>query len=408
MRTLLRKLGQIGWSFPIILALSTLCIASIFVIISATYGNEGLKDAPIKQVGYILAGFAVYFALALVPYHWLVRISPILFIAAVLMLIGVFIPGLRHKVFGAYSWLAIGPIRFEPAEFAKIAFILAMVWFLRVRENQMHRLSTVLIALAFTLIPFILIKKQPALGSAGVFIPVFFAMVFVAGARLRHLFLIVALGVLGLGLYFWVSTKIAKSNEVAGVHSFQVDRIKSWVDPTLDKQGAAWQINQSLITIGSGGMTGKVPLDWDTLKSIPGALAGKSDDVKSWMADTQTALGYLPKNTSYNDLIFSVVGELFGFRGGAALIICEGTVLLWCIWVAAHARDKTGALLAVGVMTMLFAHIFVNIGMTIQVVPITGIPLPFVSYGGTFLIACLAAMGLVQSVWVHRKNFERI
>jgi len=119
-------------------------------------------------------------------------------------------------------------------------------------------------------------------------------------------------------------------------------------------------------------------------------------------------LGYLPRNTSYNDLIFSVVGEEEGFRGGAALIICEGTVLLWCLWVAARARDKVGAMVAVGVMAMLFTHIFVNIGMTIQLVPITGIPLPFVSYGGTFLIACLAAMGLVQSVWVHRKNFERI
>jgi rod shape determining protein RodA len=404
---LFRKLGQIGWSFPIILALSALCIASIFVIISATYGNEALKDAPMKQVWYILAGFSVYFALALVPYHWLVRISPILFGVSVLMLIGVFIPGLRHKVFGAYSWLSLGPIRFEPAEFAKIAFILAMVWFLRVRENQMDKLLTVVLALGFTLIPFILIKKQPALGSAGVFIPVFFAMTFVAGARLRHLLLLVVTGALLLGAYYWVSSKFAQSSEVAGVHSFQVDRIKSWVDPSLDKQGAAWQINQSLITIGSGGMTGKVPLDTDTFKSMIGALSGKGD-VKSWMEDTQTALGYLPKNTSYNDLIFSVVGELFGFRGGAALIICEGTVLLWCIWVAAHARDKTGALLAVGVMTMLFAHIFVNIGMTIQVVPITGIPLPFVSYGGTFLIACLAAMGLVQSVWVHRKNFERI
>ena len=113
MRTLFRKLGQIGWSFPIILALSTLCIASIFVIISATYGNEGLKDAPMKQVWYVLAGFfCVYFTLALVPYHWLVRISPILFGASVLMLIGVFIPGMRHKVFGAYSWLELGPDSF--------------------------------------------------------------------------------------------------------------------------------------------------------------------------------------------------------------------------------------------------------------------------------------------------------
>jgi len=119
-------------------------------------------------------------------------------------------------------------------------------------------------------------------------------------------------------------------------------------------------------------------------------------------------LGYLPKNTSYNDLIFPVVGEISGFRGASTLIIFEGTVLLWCLFVAARARDKIGALVAVGVMMMLFTHVFVNIGMTIQLVPITGIPLPFVSYGGTFLVACLAAMGLVQSVWVHRKNFERI
>ena len=409
MRTLFRKFGQIGWSFPIILALSALCFASIFVILSATYGNEGLRDAPLKQLYYIFAGFAVYFTIALIPYQWLVRISPILYGVAVLMLIGVFIPGLRHKVYGAYSWLDLHVVRFEPAEFAKIAFVLAMVWFLRVRENQMHSIWTVLIALGFTLVPFALIKEQPALGSAGVFIPVFFIMVFIAGARLRHLLLIIFMGAVAGGLYLWVSTHLIKKPDVAGgVKNFQMNRIKSWMDPSLDKQGAAWQINQSLITIGSGGMYGKVPVEADTFKSLLGALAGKTDDVKSWMVDTQTGMGYLPKNTSYNDLIFSVVGELFGFRGGAALIICEGTVLLWCIWVAAHARDKTGALLAVGVMTMLFAHIFVNIGMTIQVVPITGIPLPFVSYGGTFLIACLAAMGLVQSVWVHRKNFERI
>jgi rod shape determining protein RodA len=167
--------------------------------------------------------------------------------------------------------------------------------------------------------------------------------------------------------------------------SFQVDRIKSFFDPSLDPKNKSWQVDQSMIAIGSGGMHGK-----------------------GWRGGTETMLGYLPKNTSYNDLIFPVVGEAFGFLGAAALIIGEGTVLLWCLWVAARARDKIGALVAVGVMTMLFTHIFVNIGMTIQLVPITGIPLPFVSYGGTFLVACLAAMGLVQSVWVHRKNFERI
>ena len=120
---------------------------------------------------------------------------------------------------------------------------------------------------------------------------------------------------------------------------------------------------------------------------------------KGWMQGTETVLGYLPKNTSYNDLIFPVAAEAFGFRGAGSLIICEGLVLLWCLWVAARARDKVGAMLAVGVMAMLFTHVFVNIGMTIHLVPITGIPLPFISYGGTFVVACLAAMGLVQSVW---------
>jgi rod shape determining protein RodA len=293
---------------------------------------------------------------------------------------------LRHKVFGAYSWLQLGKISFEPAEFAKLAYILGMAWFLNLREREILRASTVAYAYLLTAVPFALIKMQPALGSALVFFPVCFAMLFVAGARLRYIVLpILLISLVCFLAYYWVSVKNWPLPKIPFTKSFQADRIKTFFDPTLDKQGAAWQINQSMIAIGSGGMNGK-----------------------GWMQGTQNVLGYLPKNTSYNDLIFSVVGEEEGFRGGAALIICEGTVLLWCLWVAAYARDKIGAMVAVGVMAMLFTHIFVNIGMTIQVVPITGIPLPFISYGGTFLLACLAAMGLVQSVWVHRKNFERL
>ena len=166
---------------------------------------------------------------------------------------------------------------------------------------------------------------------------------------------------------------------------YQLLRVKQFFDPSLDPKGSGWQVDQAGIAIGSGGMNGK------------GIDEG-----------SETALGYLPKNTSYNDLIFAVLAEVSGFRGAAALIICEGTVLLWCLWVASRAREKTGALVAVGIMAMLFTHIFVNIGMTIRLAPITGIPLPFISYGGTFVIACLAAMGMVQSVWVHRKTIDRI
>lgn len=382
MRTLFRKLGQIGWSFPVILALVALCIAGIFVIMSATSTNDALKDSPSSQLKYVIAGFVLYLALALTPYQILVRVSPILYLVGVCLLIGVYIPHLGRIGHGAYSWLKIGPIGFEPAEFAKLTYILAMAWFLRIRENQIEHLSTVLWSWLITAIPFLLVLKQPALGTASVFFPVCFAMLFAAGTRWYYVVVPLAVVTCLVAVtYYWVHVW---DKPVPFIKPFQLNRLKIFFDPSLDPKGSGWQIDQSLIAIGSGGMDGK-----------------------GWMQGTETVLGYLPKSTSYNDSIFSVVGEDFGFRGGAALIICEGTVLLWCLWVAARARDKIGALLAVGVMTMLFTHIFVNIGMTIHLVPITGIPLPFISYGGTFLIACLAAMGLVQSVWVHRKNFER-
>jgi len=383
MRTLFRKLGQIGWSFPIILALVALCIASLFAITSATYGNDALKDAPASQSKYIIAGFVVYLAVALTPYRTLVRISPYLYAIGVCLLVACFIPHVGKKTFGAYSWIKIGPLGFEPAEFAKLTYILGLAWFLRVRENQIQKVSTVLMAWAIAAVPFVLVLKQPALGTASVFFPVCFAMLFAAGARPHHLIIpLVLVGSIVALSYYWIHVW---DKPVPFLKPFQVARIKVFFDPSLDPRDTGWQSDQSMIAIGSGGWSGK-----------------------GWRQGVETELGFLPKKTSYNDLIFPVVGEDFGFLGASALIIGEGTVLLWCLWVAARARDKIGALLAVGVMTMLFTHIFVNIGMTIQLVPITGIPLPFVSYGGTFVLVCLAAMGLVQSVWVHRKNFERI
>jgi rod shape determining protein RodA len=383
MRTLFRKLGQIGWSFPVIATLLALCIASIFAITSATYGNDALKNAPASQFWYIVVGFAVYLVIGLVPYQQLVRISPYLYAVGICLLVACYIPHVGRKTFGAYSWIRVGPIGFEPAEFAKLTFILGMAWLLRVRESSIQRFSTVLIAWAFTAIPFVLVLKQPALGTASVFFPVCFAMLWAAGARAHHLIIPLALVASVVVLsYYWIHVW---QKPVPLLKPFQAERIRNFFDPSRDVKGTGWQVDQSMIALGSGGIDGK-----------------------GWRQGTETELGYLPKNTSYNDLIFPVVGEDFGFRGASVLIICEGTVLLWCLWVSARARDKVGALVAVGVMMMLFTHVFVNVGMTLQLVPITGIPLPFVSYGGTFLLACLAAMGMVQSVWVHRRNFERI
>jgi rod shape determining protein RodA len=382
MRVFLRKLGGLALSFPLLLVVLALCVASYFAISSATYLNEKLQDAPVSQVKYDIAGLIVFLVLALTPYQLFLRAGPYLYAVGVVLLVAVFIPHIGRKVYNAYSWIRIGPVGFEPTEFAKIAYILFLAWFLHVRERKIENFSTVVMAWAFTAVPFLLILKQPALGSASVFFPVCFCMLFAAGARLRYIVLpLLAVAGLVTLTFYWVHVW---SKPVPFLKPFQAARVQNFFDPAHDRRGSGYQADQSIIAIGSGGMHGK-----------------------GWRQGTQTVLGFLPKTTSYNDLIFSVLGEEFGFLGGAAIITGEGLVLLWCVWVAARARDKVGSLLAVGVMTMLFTHVFVNIGMTIQVVPITGIPLPFISYGGTFVIACLAAVGLVQSVWVHRKNLER-
>ena len=382
MRVFLRKLGGLALSFPLVLVLLALCVASYFAISSATYLNEKLADAPNSQIKYDIAGLIIFLVMALTPYQLFVRGAPYLYAMGIVLLIAVFVPGLRHKVYNAYSWIRVGPVQFEPTEFAKIAYILFLAWFLHIRERKIENFSTVVMAWAFTTVPFLLILKQPALGSASVFFPVCFCMLFAAGARLRYIVLpLLAVAGLITLTFYWVHVW---NKPIPGLKEFQEKRVQIFFDPKLDPKGAGWQSDQSTIAIGSGGWQGK-----------------------GFKQGTETDLGYLPRTTSYNDLIFSVVGEIFGFRGAAALILCEGAILLWCIWVASRAREKVGALLAVGVMTMLFTHVFVNVGMTIQVVPITGIPLPFISYGGTFVITCLAAVGLVQSVWVHRKNLER-
>src|SRR5277367_3288638 len=205
MRTLFRKLGQIGWSFPIILTLLALCIASIFAITSATSGNELLQSSPIAQRYYILAGFVTYLAIALTPYQILTRISPILYAIGIVLHIACYIPHLGREGHGAKSWIKIGRIGFEPAEFAKLAFILGLAWLLRVRENQIQRFTTVLMAWTMTAIPFLLVLKQPALGTASVFFPVCFAMLWAAGARPHHL--LIPIGVVAAVIvmgYYWV------------------------------------------------------------------------------------------------------------------------------------------------------------------------------------------------------------
>jgi len=226
---------------------------------------------------------------------------------------------------------------------------------------------------AIVAVPWCLILIQPDLGSCIVWVPLLLAMMFIGGIPKRWLIsmIIIGLAVIPLVVNF-------------GLQPYQYARITTFINPDLDPKGAGWNINQSLIAIGSGGFYGK------------GFKA----------PNTQNELGFLPSTIVHNDFIFSVMGEQHGFFGGVILLAVFALLFVLMLYVALEARDNLGRLLAVGIVMLLFTHTFMNIGMTISVTPITGLPLPFVSYGGSFLMITLFSMGLLQSVWIHRKTLR--
>jgi rod shape determining protein RodA len=215
-----------------------------------------------------------------------------------------------------------------------------------------------------------LILAQPDFGSAMVLAPICFALLFVAGARLKHLALVIALGLV-LAPAAWSQLK-----------PYQKDRLTVFLHPSRDPLGAGWNLNQSLIAVGSGGWSGK------------GFLQG-----------TQNQLGYMPRTVTPNDFLFSVIAEEKGFVGSLIVVGCYAVVLFSGLRVAANARDRLGTMLATGVVAMLFFHVFINVGMTVGLMPITGLPLPLLSYGGSFVLATMGALGLLQNIWIHRRVY---
>jgi rod shape determining protein RodA len=273
------------------------------------------------------------------------------------------------KVYGARSWLQLGPFNFQPAQLAVIAGIMVLALFL----TQFRQISPMLRlagAAAICGAPCLLILMQPDLGETIIWGPVLLAMLFVAGIPFRYLLaiILVVVALLPLAFYF-------------GLKPYQQDRITAFLNPAIDPKGAAWAINQSLIAIGSGGWAGK------------GFLA----------PNTQIELGFLPATAVHNDYIFSAIAEQWGFVGGAFLIGAFGLLLLSCLFIAFTARDQFGMLLVVGIAALIFTHIFQNVGMTIALLPITGVPLPLISYSGSFILVIMFGLGVANSVWVHRK-----
>jgi rod shape determining protein RodA len=298
--------------------------------------------------------------LALVDYRRIADWWQAIYAASVVLLLGVLTP-LGSVVNGTRGWYQFGPMSLQPAEFAKLATILAVAAYLgSVDRVDLRRLG---VALGLLGVPMGITLLQPDLGSALVFIGIALGMLVVAGVQMRHLSVLVLLGLVAVFAILNSGT----------LDDYQRERLTSFVSP----DGLSYNVDQAQKAIGSGGLTGY------------GLTNGP-----------QTRGGYVPEQET--DFIFTVAGEELGFVGAGGLILLFG-IIVWRMWrIAQLAADPLGTLICVGVMSMFLFHIFENVGMTLGIMPVTGIPLPLVSYGGSSMITSFAAIGLVQSVHMHR------
>lgn len=360
--TVVRKIAGLQW--PLLLLVILLGAFGIFAIYSATWMRE--QDFWHRQLVFLIVGLVLCVGVAMTDYHWARAGAVPLYIAGLLGLVAVHFFG--ATVFGAKSWLDFGFINFQPSQLAIIAAIMLMALFLAEYETIPAPLR-IAICGVIAAVPFLLILIQPDLGSAIVWLPVILAMLYAARIPARYLIsmILLALAIIPLMVNF-------------GLRPYQRQRIITFLDPELDPRGAGWTINQSLTAIGSGGWEGK------------GFKA----------PNTLNELGFLPSTIVHNDFIFAVIGEQHGFIGGALLLLAFLALIGLALYISLRAEDDFGRFLGVGLSTLLFTHTFMNIGMTIGVTPITGLPLPLVSYGGSFLLTVLFSIGILQSIWIHR------
>jgi rod shape determining protein RodA len=311
-------------------------------------------------------------------YSHLRRYGIILYGLSVFLLIAVLVVG--EEVRGTTGWISLGPLpAVQPAEFTKIMLAISFADFLNKRKGMLNTLGEILPCIVYMGVPFVLILMQPDLGTALVYIAMTVVMMFVAGANPRILGGLIALGAGFIGLMLFMHFQYGMW---LPLEDYQIKRLTVFLNPYEDGKGgrgAGWNTIQSLIAIGSGGLTGL------------GLFNG-----------TQVQLNFLPEH--HTDFIYAVIGEEMGFIGAAGVILLYTILLLRAIYISFHAKDLFGTLIVTGITAMWLFHIFENIGMSIGIMPITGIPLPFLSYGGSSMITNLIAVGLVLSVNVRGRK----
>lgn len=357
----LSGLSRLDWG----LLAATLLLAAVGLVTVHSASAELPVDYLPRQALWVAVGLALMAVVVAVDYHTLVDLSIVIYAAALGLLVLVLFFGVGPG--GTKSWIAFGGFRVgQPAELAKLGTALLLARYLATVDRRLLTLREIVLASALATVPVALVVAQPDYGSAAMFAPLLAGMLLVAGVRLRHLAIAVAL-CLALGALTWSF----------GMKPYQRQRVVTFLAPDTDPLGAGYQVRQSKIAVGSGELTGK-----------------------GYMQGTQSQLRFLPAR--HTDFIFAVLAEEWGFLGAGAVLGLYAAYILSALKIAMRARDREGILLVVGLVSVVSVHVAYNTAMVVGFVPITGIPLPFLSYGGSFMLMNFAATGLILSVDLRR------
>ena len=385
----MRRLPRFDWAaFAAMLALIAIGTVAIWSAGNAR-AEAAFHGMWLRNLLTAVFGFGLYFALSVLDYRkWIGLAALPVYILSVVLLVAVLVFG--SEQFGGKRWLWF----FQPSEVAKLAVLVLMASFFGSGADGRTGFRGFVLAALLLAVPTLLILAEPDLGTALTLVPAVLVMLFVAGVWRRGFLALAAVGgIAALALFGAVyeaekpgvsPERRARIMRCVPLRDHQVRRIRTFLFPESDTQGAGYNLRQAKISIGSGGLTGK------------GIGKGETNHLK-----------YLPPAVSMNDFIFCVYAEETGFVGSAVLLGLFGILLVSCCRTAFVSADGCGRLLVLGTATLLFAHVYVNIAMSIGLVPITGLPLPFISSGRTFLVTIMCGLGIVQSVSIHREEKVR-
>jgi rod shape determining protein RodA len=355
------------FDWPLFLTMAIIATLGLLNLYSATQGTRHSAKFD-QQVIRLSVGMLAFFALTFIDYRTLVRVAWFLLWMTILAIIVVALLGDKSLAKGSQRWIAFGPVRIQPSEFAKIAVILALAKMLQDHDASRMPWREILPRVAIVGIPVFLVAIQPDLGSGILILLIILSIGFLTVVKLWP---IVSATLLGVALIpvLWEN-----------MHDYQKQRVLAFLDPSADPTGSGWHTRQSIYAVGSGRISGK-----------------------GFMAGTQNQFDFLPEH--WTDFPFSVWAEEWGFLGSIALLFIFGFMIFWIINIALVARDRAGSVICLGAAAMLFWHLVVNIAMVLGMAPVVGVTLPFISYGGSSLLAFFVALGLVSSVSLRRHGY---